>query len=125
MSLSGEEWTTEPDVPGWYGYSGGAQTLMFLLDLQGQWWVFASNGDTAKCEWGYIEQALGVWDLVQHARLRKPDQRMSQQDLADRLRVLAMADEESAKDGTRTAKAAAKAAADAYRLAASMIEELG
>lgn len=39
---------------------------------------------------------------------------------ADRLRLLAMADEES---GSRTQRAAAKAAARAYRLAADMIEE--
>ena len=43
--------------------------------------------------------------------------------VADRLRTLADADLEAAKDGTRIQRAAAKAAARAYRLAADMIEE--
>jgi hypothetical protein len=43
--------------------------------------------------------------------------------VADRLRSLADAEIEAAKDGTRVQKTAAKAAATAYRLAAEMIEE--
>lgn len=53
-----------PTDPGFYRYSGGGQTMIFLLDQQGQWWTFFDNGDGGKCEWGYIEQALGVWDLI-------------------------------------------------------------
>lgn len=49
---------------------------------------------------------------------------MNTHDLAERLRTLADADLESARGHTRTAKAAAKAAAEAYRLAADMIEDL-
>lgn len=53
-----------PTEPGWYAYSGGRQLLTFRLDETGQWFVRFDNGDVTKCEWGYIEQALGVWDLV-------------------------------------------------------------
>lgn len=61
-----------PTEPGWYGYSGGAQTMTFLLrgpefdpiNNKPQWFVILDNGESKPCEWGYIEQALGVWDLV-------------------------------------------------------------
>jgi hypothetical protein len=56
--------STEPSAPGWYGYSGGGQTMIFHLDETGQWRVFMDNGFTDLCVWGYIAQALGVWDLV-------------------------------------------------------------
>lgn len=53
-------------APGFYRYSGGGQTMMFYLQSSGQWWVWGDLdiANAQKCEWGYIEQALGVWDLV-------------------------------------------------------------
>ena len=56
----------EPVEPGWYAYSGGAQTMIFHLRTEPtrQWSVHVDNGSTSECEWGYIEQALSVWDLV-------------------------------------------------------------
>lgn len=54
----------EPDELGWYAYSGGAQVMIFHLRRGGQWSVHLDNGTSADCAWGYIEQALGVWDLV-------------------------------------------------------------
>lgn len=54
-----------PTKPGFYRYSGGgAQTMIFLLTNWGQWFVVSDNGSVSHCVWGYIEQALGVWDLV-------------------------------------------------------------
>ena len=61
----------EPTEPGFYQYTGGAQTLLFLLTKnktkmvefglrEKQWYVFADNGNVAPCSWGYIEQALGT-----------------------------------------------------------------
>jgi len=58
------ELTTEPTTPGWYAYSGGAQTMVFYRDTQGKWSVHASNGEVSECDWGYIDQALSVWTLV-------------------------------------------------------------
>lgn len=58
---------SEPTENGWYAYSGGAQTMIFHLrdGLEGkQWSAHFDNGDSGDCVWGYIEQALGVWDLV-------------------------------------------------------------
>lgn len=66
----------EPTEPGWYAYSGGNQVMIFHLrrvpvfsgplarpgDLQ--WSAHFDDGTSADCAWGYIEQALGVWDLV-------------------------------------------------------------
>lgn len=57
--LSDEEY-----MPGFYRYSGGAQSMIFLRQPTGKWKVLHNNGHYADCEWGYIEQALGVWDLV-------------------------------------------------------------
>lgn len=66
----------EPTEPGWYAYSGGRQTMIFHLrdaldtidesdiTYKKQWSVHLDNGTAANCEWGYIEQALGVWDLI-------------------------------------------------------------
>lgn len=54
----------EPVEPGWYAYSGGAQSLVFHLRQDGQWSAHASNGSATDCTWGYVEQALGVWALV-------------------------------------------------------------
>lgn len=51
-----------PTEPGFYKYSGGRQTLLFLL-ASDQWYVWFDNTEMAPCDWAYIEQALGVWDL--------------------------------------------------------------
>jgi hypothetical protein len=52
-----------PTEPGFYRYSGGNQNMIFLLRADGQWWVWFDTSEVHKCEWGYIEQALGVWEL--------------------------------------------------------------
>ena len=52
-----------PTEPGFYRYSGGRQTILFLL-RDGQWFTIFDNVTINACEWGYIEQALGVWDLI-------------------------------------------------------------
>lgn len=54
----------EPTTPGWYGYSGGAQLVIFHLRAPQQWTAHLNNGDAHDCVWAYIEQALGVWDLL-------------------------------------------------------------
>jgi hypothetical protein len=63
----------EPTEPGWYTYNGGAQHMIFLLtrtmgwssgEVDLRWWVVFDHGSIAGVDWGYIEQALGVWDLV-------------------------------------------------------------
>lgn len=54
----------EPTEPGWYAYSGGAQTMIFLLTLRGKWYVAFDNGMMDPCTWDYIAQALSVWKLV-------------------------------------------------------------
>lgn len=59
-----ETFTTEPTEPGFYAYTGGRQTMVFLLDHHGQWHVTFDNGDGNHCEWGYIEQCLSVYELV-------------------------------------------------------------
>lgn len=53
----------EPTEQGFYKYSGGRQTLLFLRDASGQWYAIFDNGLMERCVWGYIEQALSVWDL--------------------------------------------------------------
>lgn len=65
------EMIAPPTEPGFYQYVGGNQNMVFLLDLGSpaveivpQWHVIFHNGTMARCEWGYIEQALGVFDLV-------------------------------------------------------------
>ena len=55
---------TPPPEPGWYAYSGGAQSIIFHLRHPNQWSAHFDNGTAGDCEWGYIEQALSVWDLV-------------------------------------------------------------
>lgn len=55
---------TKPTDPGFYKYSGGRQSLIFLLTESGQWYAICDNGTMDKCVWGYIEQALSTWDLV-------------------------------------------------------------
>lgn len=55
----------EPTKPGFYKYDGGSQDIMFRLSPGGQWWVwFIDNTEPEKCHWGYIEQALCVYNLV-------------------------------------------------------------
>lgn len=67
-----------PTENGWYMYSSGPQGMIFLLRdalvsfdpessgtvYKKQWSVHLDNGEVSDCEWGYIDQALGVWDLV-------------------------------------------------------------
>lgn len=53
-----------PTTPGIYGYDGGNQILVFALDPEGQWWVWNEGQGVHKCEWDYISQALGVWNLM-------------------------------------------------------------
>lgn len=56
----------EPTDAGWYAYSGGNQTMVFHLrtEPRRQWTAHFGGGVCGYCEWGYIEQALGVFDLV-------------------------------------------------------------
>ncbi len=55
--------TVEPPTePGFYHYDGGNQNMIFLLHDK-QWWTIFDNTTFDKCEWGYIEQALGVYNL--------------------------------------------------------------
>jgi hypothetical protein len=58
-----EENDLEPTEVGFYKYSGGRQTMLFLRDYSGQWYVILDHGTMEQCTWGYIEQALGVWEL--------------------------------------------------------------
>jgi hypothetical protein len=52
-----------PETPGWYCYTGGRNTMVFLLTQQGKWYVALDNGTMSACDWEYIEQALMVWNL--------------------------------------------------------------
>lgn len=71
----------EPREPGFYRYSSGSRVMIFLLkdnrerlkffkgalddpENEWQWYVILDNGSMDRCEWGYIEQALGVEELV-------------------------------------------------------------
>lgn len=58
------ETMSEPTTPGWYGYDGGRQVMIFHLREPHQWSVHMDNGTVADCVWGYIEQALSVYSLV-------------------------------------------------------------
>lgn len=53
-----------PTKRGFYKYSSGNQVMIFLLDYSGQWWTIFDNAHMSQCEWGYIEQCLGVYDLI-------------------------------------------------------------
>ena len=66
----------EPTQPGWYRYCGKQSwsgsgprytprfgSTMFLRTERGKWFAHFDNGDSGECAWGYIEQALGVFDL--------------------------------------------------------------
>lgn len=61
---SNETTIAPPAQPGWYTYSGGAEVMIFHLRESGQWSTHFDNGTAHDCEWGYIEQALSVWDLL-------------------------------------------------------------
>jgi hypothetical protein len=61
--------TAAPTKPGWYQYSGDNNVLMFLLTEDHIWYAISDNGENTKCDWGYIEQALGVYDLKMVAGL--------------------------------------------------------
>jgi len=61
----------EPTEVGWYAYSGIAEGMIFHLRQSGQWSVHLDNGMAADCAWGYIEQALGVWNLAPLWEARK------------------------------------------------------
>ena len=60
----------KPTEPGFYQYTGGRQTLLFLLKTrkssdylglpENQWYVISDSGEISRCDWSYIEQALGV-----------------------------------------------------------------
>lgn len=65
--------TEEPIDVGWYAYSGGRQSMIFHLRATGQWSAHFADGTASDCAWGYIEQALGVWDLVPLTPSRTPD----------------------------------------------------
>lgn len=63
-----------PTEQGFYYYNGGAQTMIFLLTapaLGSQWYCIFDNGESSPCVWGYIEQALSVWELK---KLRSDDE---------------------------------------------------
>lgn len=57
------ETVAEPTTAGWYRYSGGSNSTIFLQDRVGQWYAIFDNGQSEPCQWGYIQQALSVWDL--------------------------------------------------------------
>lgn len=61
----------EPEEPGFYKYSGGRQNMVFLLidrEVTGLgnriWCVINDSGVIEECDWGYIAQGLGEWDLI-------------------------------------------------------------
>lgn len=58
-----EVYVEPPTEPGFYQYSGGRQNILFLL-YSGDWYAINDNTSITHCEWGYIEQALGIWDLI-------------------------------------------------------------
>lgn len=53
-----------PKEPGFYRYDGGNQNMIFLLNAEGQWHAIFDNVSLNECEWGFIEQALSVFNLV-------------------------------------------------------------
>lgn len=53
-----------PTSPGFYKYDGGNQNILFLLMEDGEWFAYFNNGEgPLPCDWGYIEQGLGVFNL--------------------------------------------------------------
>jgi len=81
FGISDDDETPQVDVaaprePGFYRYTDGRQTMLFLLkdnrevnrffreqeievvENEFQWYAVFDNGSMDKCEWGYIEQAL-------------------------------------------------------------------
>lgn len=59
-----ETFKKEPTEPGFYVYTGGNQNMVFLLTVDGWQTIFDNGEGPLECDWGYIEQALGVYDLV-------------------------------------------------------------
>lgn len=68
------EWNSEePTEPGFYYNRGSAQVMVYLLYKHGgiegviepthQWYVLSDSTMLSKCEWGYIEQTIGVYPL--------------------------------------------------------------
>jgi hypothetical protein len=66
---SGEDSVSNPNVepptePGFYHYDGGNQKMVFILMPDGEWFVQWDNAEgPLACDWRYIEQALGVYNL--------------------------------------------------------------
>ena len=53
-----------PTEPGFYHYDGGNQNMVFLLGPDDEWFVYFDNAEgPLPCDWGYIEQALDVYNL--------------------------------------------------------------
>lgn len=107
-----------PTEPGFYVYSGGRQSMLFLLkDVYGEglrWAVYNDSGDYAPCEWPYIEQALGVHDLlrlddVMAPKDAKKPRRNSPEDKHHRLESVKVARD---IPGITTAKGLVSAAAE-------------
>lgn len=67
-----------PTEWGFYQYDGGNQVMVFLLDTSNQWHVIFASGNSEKCEWEYIEQALTTYNLVPIKSKPKPDEHFEQ-----------------------------------------------
>lgn len=68
-SADPEDIIKEPTEPGWYTYDAGTQGMIFLLyrsplTNELRWFAVSDNGSMTPCVWGYIEQALSVFNLV-------------------------------------------------------------
>lgn len=67
---TGRELLPAPTAPGWYAYREGnsaRENMIFHLRIvngEHQWSVHFDNGDSGDCNWGYIEQGLGVFNLI-------------------------------------------------------------
>lgn len=68
---TGRELMTSPTEPGWYVYYNEDTLLTGMVfhlrkqsDGELQWSAHFDNGDSGDCVWGYIEQGLGVFNLV-------------------------------------------------------------
>lgn len=62
----------QPTKPGWYAYSGGDHTMIFLLTTDWAdpnpraraWWAIYANGSMSRCSWAFIRANLGEHTLV-------------------------------------------------------------
>ena len=69
---TGRELLPAPTEPGWYTYKEGSsgvnpgEMIFHLRITEGkpQWSAHFDNGDSGDCAWSYIEQGLGVFNLV-------------------------------------------------------------